>query len=211
MSFATQLSGFWFLLVIITNLAADQFGYVTFGQVDVTAKLKEIGSDTIKFKIGFTLIVIEHTTIVALAWTLFAAYRPESLILAAIWAISRSTESLMQIYNKRKYWRLGVLSQLELSEKNIHEATTIFESKDDNFFQAQIFFSLGTLSYCILFVISGLVPAVIAWFGIIAVIPYGIGNVMSVLKLKFKGVWSLGGLLILLFELILGIWLLFFS
>ncbi|MFX1597331.1 MAG: DUF4386 family protein [Promethearchaeota archaeon] len=74
----------------------------------------------------------------------------------------------------------------------------------------QFFFSIGTLAYSILFVTYGVVPLFIGWFGIIASILYGFGDGIFLKKPNFKVPWSIGGLLILLFELILGIWLLFF-
>jgi len=54
------------------------------------------------------------------------------------------------------------------------------------------------------------VPVIIGWFGIVASIIYGFGNGLSRVKPDTEVVWNIGGLLILLYELILGGWLLFF-
>jgi hypothetical protein len=68
------------------------------------------------------------------------------------------------------------------------------------------------LSYSILFATSEVVPvpAIIGWFGIVASILYGFGNGLILVKpnkaLQIFGV----GLLILIFEIALGGWLLFF-
>jgi len=75
---------------------------------------------------------------------------------------------------------------------------------------AKILFSIGTLSYSILFATSEAVPvpALIGWFGIVASILYGFANGIIIVKPEkarnFFGV----GLLILIFELVLGGWLL---
>jgi hypothetical protein len=70
-------------------------------------------------------------------------------------------------------------------------------------------FSIGTLAYSILFVTYEVVPAIIGWFGIVACIPYGLGNGIILVKPNFKVLLYIGGLLILLFEIVLGGWLLF--
>jgi len=71
-------------------------------------------------------------------------------------------------------------------------------------------FSPGTLAYSILFVTYGVIPAIIGWFGIVASIVYGFGNGVTIVKPNFKVLWNLGGLFILIFEVVLGGWLLFF-
>ena len=88
---------------------------------------------------------------------------------------------------------------------------SILKTKNSSFSFAQILFSIGTLAYSILFVTYGVVPDIIGWFGIVASILYGLGNGIQLVKPNFKALWNLGGLLILLFEIILGGWLLFYS
>jgi hypothetical protein len=61
-----------------------------------------------------------------------------------------------------------------------------------------------------LFVTYGVVPAIIGWFGIVASILYGFGNIVFRINPNVKVMWGLGGLLILIFEVVLGGWLLFF-
>ena len=100
------LSGLLFLLIILTNLASNRFGYQTFGDLDKEAKLDMISKDLRKFKISFVLILIEHVFIILLAVTLFFAFNVYNLLLAVVWTISRSIEGLIQIYNKKSYWRL---------------------------------------------------------------------------------------------------------
>jgi len=55
------------------------------------------------------------------------------------------------------------------------------------------------------------VPKIVGRFGIVASILYGFGNEILHVKPKFKGLWTLGGLLIMLFEIVLGGWLLLYS
>ncbi len=210
-----MLSGFLFLFIIITNLAGGRFGYETFSDLDSDAKLQKINNDPKKFKIGTVLILIEHVSIVCLALTLFIAFSPYSIILAVVWTISRIGEGLSQIYNKKTYWGLLNIARQYSSasgaEKNalVDSGRNILKTKNTIFTFAQILFSIGTLAYSSLFATYGVVPETIGWFGIVASILYGFGSGIKLLKPNFKVLWSLGGLLILIFELVLGGWLLF--
>lgn len=212
-----MLSGFLFLFIIITNIASNRFGYQTFGDLDSEAKLEKIGKDPRKFKISFVLILIEHVGIILLAIMLFIAFKSYNLILAVIWTISRFGEGLIQIYNKKRYW--GLLNNAKkystasnAEKKSLDEKRlSILKSKHSNFASAQILFSIGTFSYSIMFIIYGVIPVVIGWFGIIASFIYVFGNGILFVKPTFKAIWNLGGLLILLFELVLGGSLVYYS
>jgi hypothetical protein len=217
LSIALQLSGFFFLFIIVTNITSGIFGYKTFGDIDSAAQLLMINKDPKKFKISVVLILIEHLGIVSLAITLLVAFGSYNLILGIIWCISRIVEALIQIYDKRNYWGLLniALKYSDTSDANKDElsdlSNSILQTKEFRFVIAQLFFSIGTVSYSILFVIYGAVPLFIGWFGIVASILYGVGNGIFLSKPDIKILWNIGGGLILLFELILGGWLLFFS
>ena len=215
--FFEMLSGFLFLFIIITLITGERFGYKVISDLDSDAKLQEINKDPKKFKIGTVLALIEHGSIIALAIMLFIAFSPYNMILAVIWTTSRITEGLIDFYNEKNYWRLlNIAKQYSSSsgaEKNsLSElGRSILKTKNSTFNFAQILFSIGTLSYSILFVISEVVPAIIGWFGIVASILYGFGNgIILVNPNKALQIFRVG-LLILLFEVILGGWLLFHS
>ena len=218
MSIEMMVSGFLFWFIIITNILSERFGYKTMGELGSDAKLKVINADPKKFKISVMLILIEHGSIIALALMLFIAFSPFNLILGIVWTISRIGEDVIQVYNKKNYWGLLDLARqypgTSGAEKDalIDSGRSILESKESTFAFAQILFSIGTLTYSILFVTYGVVPLIIiGWFGLVASILYGLGNVITHVKPNFKPLWNLGGLLILLFEIVLGGWLLFFS
>jgi hypothetical protein len=211
------LSGFLFLFIMITNIASGRFGYETVNEVDSDAKLQQINDDPKKFTISFILILIEHVSIIAVAVMLYIAFSPYNLILAVVWTIFRIGEGLIQIYDKINYWGLLKLasqySGTSGAEKNalIDLGSSILKTKNSIFTFAQILFSIGTVAYSILFVTYGVVPEIIGWFGIVASIIYGFGNGIKLVKPNFKVLWNVGGLLILIFEIVLGGWLLFSS
>lgn len=213
---AATLSGLLFWLIIITNVGSNRFGYQTMGDLSVEANLEKINADPKAFKIGFVLILVEHVCIILLAMMLFIAFGQYSALLGLVWVIARGVEGIIQIINKRNYWRLlNIAEQFAVAsdgeEKNaLNEARlSILKSKHANFTVAQILFSVGTLAYSLLFVTYGVVPSIIAWFGVAAGSIYGLGNGIVLVKPDSKILAFLGGLLILIFETVLGGWLLF--
>ena len=212
-----MFSGLLFILIIITNLASNRFGYQTFGDLKKEAKLADISKYPKKFKIGFVLIFVEHIFIILLALMLFFAFNTYNLILAVIWTISRSTEGLIQIYNKKSYWRLLKIGKKYSTASGDEKKSldnlrlNVLKSKQSNFISAQFLFSIGTFAYSILFVYYVIIPVFIGWFGIVASLIYGFGNGIFIVNPSFKGLWNLGGLLILIFELILGSSLIYYS
>jgi hypothetical protein len=206
------LSGFLFLFIIITLFIAERFGYSVISDLDSETKLQEINKDSKKFKIGTMLALIEHGTIIALALTLFLTFNSFNIILAVIWTISRVTEGLVNFYNEKNYWRLLDIAKKYLTSSGtenqslIKVGRSILKTKNQVFAFAQILFSIGTLSYSILFVTSEAVPvpAPIGWFGIVVSILYGVANGIMIVKPGKARKFFFVGLFIFIFELVLG-------
>ena len=213
-----EISGFLFLLIILIIVTAtSRYGYEIFSELDSEAQLQKIDENPQKFRTGTLLVVIEHVVIVALAVTMFVAFSPYNLLLGVVWVIARGAEGLIQIYRKRDYWGLlniaGQYSGASGAERDalVDSALAILKSKNSTFSFAQILFSIGTLAYSIVFALYGVIPEIIGWFGIAASSIYGLGNGINLAKPNSKALWNLGGLLIWIFELILGGWLLLSS
>ncbi|MFX1485269.1 MAG: DUF4386 domain-containing protein [Promethearchaeota archaeon] len=213
-----EISGFLFLLIIVVLvLASSRYGYEIFSELDPEAQLQKISDDPKKFRTGTLLVVLEHSIIVVLAISLFIAFSSYNLILGVMWLISRGSEGLIQIYNKREFLGLlNVAEQYSVASSTEKEALSdsalaILKSKNLAFASAQLLFSIGTLAYSIVFVINDILPGLvyIGWFGIIASIIYGLGNGVKQVKPNLNALWNLGGLMIWIFELVLGGWLIF--
>jgi hypothetical protein len=212
---AASLAGLFFWLVIVTNIASNGLGYQTFGKLDTEAPLDEIAAAPGRFKASVWLIVIEHLCIAGIAVFLFIAFDELNMALAIVWLVSRGIEAAMQIVEKRKYWGLldvarrysGVMNgqRSALAERRV----TILESKQTNFLRAQILFAIGTFSYSLVFATEAVVPAPLAWFGVAAAILYGLGNALMLRNSESMGLWGAAGLGILVYETLLGGWLLF--
>lgn len=122
---------------------------------------------------------------------------------------------MVQIYFKKNYLRLldlaGRYSLASGFEKDalVESGRLILKTKNSSFLFAQLLFSAGTLTYLIVFISQGVVPVFIGWFGIVAATLYGLGSGILLVKPNFTVLPKIGGLLILLLELVVGGWLLF--
>lgn len=213
-----EISGFLFLLIIVVlNVASAKFGYEIFSKLEPDKKLQSINEDPKKFRTGVLLVVFEHFVIITLAVTLFIAFSSYNLLLGVVWVSSRSLEGLIQINNKRNFLGLVEIAEQYSSSTDDEkmglsgQTLIMLENKNSTFTFAQLLFSIGTLAYSIVFVFYEVLPLILGWLGIIASVIYGLGNGIYRLKPSSKALWNLGGLLIFIFELVLGGWLLFAS
>jgi len=210
-----MLSGFLFLFILVLNLVMGALGYLMEkDDYNPDANLKKINNDPKKFQISIILALIEHGSVIALTILLFIAFSPYNIILGIVLIICRTGEGLIQFYNEPSYWRLLKIAReysgASDAEKNSlsEQARTIFKTKDYRFKYAMILWSIGTLAFSIVLVISEVVPQVIGWLGIITSILIGFGTGLKLVKPKVKYT-EIGALSAILFEIIIGGWLLF--
>jgi len=209
------LSGFLFLFILVLNLAMGAFGYLMEkDDYDSDADLKKINKNPKKFKIGIGLALVEHGCVILLTILLFIISSPYNILLGIILLFFRMGEGLIQFINEPNYWSLIKLakqySDTSDADKNpISDlARNIFKTKDTRFKFAMICWSIGTLAFSIVLVTSEIVPQIIGWLGVVSGILVGFGTGIKLLKPNFKGE-VIGGLSAILFEVIIGGWLLF--
>ena len=209
------LSGFLFLFILVLNIVMGALGYLMEkDDYDPDADLQKINKNPKKFQIGIMLALIEHGSVIALTIMLFVAFSPYNIILGAIWTIFRIGEGLIQYINEPNYWKLINIARqysgTSGAEKNSlsDSAHSIFKTKDTRFKFAMICWSIGTLAFSIVVITSGVVPEIIGWLGIVASILVGFGTGIKLVRPKFK-FEAIGALFAMLFEVIIGGWLLF--
>ncbi len=210
-----MLSGFLFLFILILNLVMGAFGYLMEKDIyDPDIDLKKINKNPKKFQIGITLALIEHGCVIALTMLLFITFSSYNIYLGIIWGIFRTGEGLIQFYNEPFYWKLiniakRYYSASDAEKKSLSDsAYRIFKGKETRFKYAMLCWSVGTLAFSIVLVISDVVPQIIGWIGIIASIIVGFGTGLKLIKPKVKYT-EIGALSAILFEIIIGGWLLF--
>ena len=209
------LSGFLFLFILVLNVVMGAFGYLMEkDDYDPDVDLKKIGKNLRKFKTGILLALIEHGSVIALTILLFIAFSPNTMILGIVLLIFRIGEGLIQYINEPNYWKLiNIARQYAITsgeeKKSLSDlARSIFKTKDIRFKFAMICWSIGTLAFSIVLVTSEVVPQIIGWLGIVASILVSFGTGIKLVKPNFKGE-IIGALFAMLFEIIVGGWLLF--
>ena len=211
------LSGFLFLFILWSFFASVAFGIKLGVDFDADDRLQKINNDPKKFKISILIALIEYVRVIALAVMLFIAFSPFNLILGIVWTTIRIGEGLICIYSEIDHWGLINIAREYSGSSGAKKnslsdlARTILQTKNSRFEFAQFLFSIGTLAYSIVFVISEVVPPIIGWLGIVASILTGFGSGIKLIKPNFKVVLAIGVLLLILFEVIIGGWLIFSS
>ncbi|MHA2116861.1 MAG: DUF4386 domain-containing protein [Candidatus Thorarchaeota archaeon] len=212
------LTGFLFLFILVLNIPMLALGYkMELGESTSEAELQKINDDPKRFKITIGLALIEHGCVIALPIMLFIVFGFYSLILGIVWVIFRTGEGLIQFLNEKNYWGLLSISEQYLGASEAKKnslsglALTIFKTKESRFKLAMVFWAVGTFAYSVMFVTFGIAPLLLGWFGIVVSILVGFGNGMHLVKPKFNVLLAIGGLSAILFELIIGGWLVFQS
>lgn len=217
LSIEIRLCGFLFLLIIVLYLIViPAFGY-KIEIDDIGAELQQINEDPRKFQISIGLALIHNALVITLAIMLFIVFGSYNLILGIVWTVFRIGEGLILIYNDKNYGRLhkiaGKYSGASVAEKTSlsDSANVITKIKSSTFNLALIFWAIGTLAFSIVLVSYSMVPFFIGWLGIIGSILTGIGNGIKLVKQKQILFERIGGLVALIFEILIGGWLLFFA
>ena len=146
---------------------------------------------------------------------LFTVFSPYNLILGIVCIIFRIGEGLIQYINEPHYWGLLNIAKQYSGSNGAEKASlselarTIFKTKDTRFKFAMICWSVGTLAYSIVIVTSEVIPQIIGGIGIVASILVGFTTGTKLAKLNVKDFTTIGGLTAILFEVIIGGWLLF--
>ena len=211
------LSGFLFLFILIINLVMASYGYkMEKEDYDPDADLRKINNNPKKFKTGIALALIEHASVITLTVLLFVTFSSYNMTLGIIWLIFRTAEGLIQFINEPSYSRLLNIAKQYSSSNSEKDslgnlAKDLFKTKDQRFKFAMICWSIGTLAFSIVLAISEVVPAIIGWLGIIASILVGLTTGMKLVKPNSRDLTAIGGLAAILFEVIIGIALLYYS
>lgn len=222
LSIEIWLSGFLYLFILILQILMAIFGYIlepTPKHYESDYKLQSFNTNPKKFKIGVGIALIEHFSVITLAITLFFVISPYNIVPAVVCIIFRITEGAIQVYIEKDYWGLLAIankySGVSNPERNslMNSYRSILKTKSSRFAYAMACWSIGTFAFSIVLVIYALVIPFIGWLGIVASILIGFANGMNLIKPDVKvyeTLSSISGMLAILFEILIGISLLFF-
>jgi hypothetical protein len=220
---AVRVSGLLFLSILATLAASVALGnMVEVGDSESDNRLDKINKDPKKFQLSIVFGHIEGVRIIALVIMLFIAFSSYNIILAVVWTTCRVGEGLILIYSGINYRGLldiaGKYSITSDTERSALEdaGRIILQTRSSRWTLATTLMGIGTLAYSILFVAYGLAPSIIGWMGILVGILLVFVNGTKLVKPDFKAskisktLDLFGGLGVILFEVIIGGWLLFF-
>jgi hypothetical protein len=211
---ALKLCGFLYIFILITNAASVGLGDRT-SETDSAATLATISENPGRYRMGVFIAIASHLGIVAIAGALFVAFSPFNRRLALIGSVSRLGEAMAMLYGEFTVLRLiDLAGEYTLASSNKESllllGDEILRIKNTGVDLGLLLLSIGAIAYGISFVQSGAVPSKIAWLGLAAGILSAIG-----ISIKFASGFSalavIGMVLMMVFEVTFGGWLLFFS
>jgi hypothetical protein len=164
---------------------------------------------------GVIVAIISHLGIVAITGTLFIAFSPFNRQLALIGSVSRLGEAVAMIYGEVTVLRLIDLAREYALVGSNKESLRllgdqILGMKNTGVDLGLLLLSVGAIAYCISFLQSGAVPSMIAWLGLAAGVLSAIGTLIKFAS-GFSALAVIGMVLMMVFEITFGGWLLFFS
>ena len=136
-------------------------------------------------------------------------------VVGIIGTLFRAGEGLVQFYSETDYWGLLNLARQYAGASGAEKtslngsARIILQTHISRFTYAMILWSIGTLAYSILFVAFGAVPPIIGWLGIVTSVSSGVGYGIKLVKPDFIILLAISSLSAMLFEVCIGVWLLF--
>ena len=211
---AMKLCGFLYLYILITNAASVGLGNRN-DETDSASKLPTIAENPGRYRMSVFIAIISHLGIVAITGMLFLAFSSYNMQLALIGSSFRLGEALVMIYNEVSVLRLlNLVKEYALTDSNKESlrllGDQILQTKNTGVDLGLLLLSIGAIAYCISFVQSGAVPSMIAWLGLAAGIISAIGILIKFAS-GFSALAVIGMVLMMVFEVTFGGWLLFFS
>lgn len=213
-SLAIKLCGFLYFFILITSAVSAGLGNRN-DETDAAFKLTAISENPGLYRLSVFIAIISHLGIVAITGMLFLAFSSYNRQLSLIGSVSRLGEALVLLYNEVNVLRLlDLAKEYALTNSNKESlrllGDQILQIKNARFLLGLLLLGIGALAYCIMFVQSGAIPSMIAWLGLVSAIITIIGILVNFAS-GFGTVYVIGMLSMMVFEVVFGGWLLFFS
>ncbi len=211
---ALKLCGFFYIFILVTNAASVGLGN-RIDETDSVSKFLSILEDPDRYRRSVFVAIGSHLGIVMISGALFMAFSSYNRQLALIGSISRMGEALVMIYGEVTVLRMISLARKYVLADSNKESLRllgdqILRTKNTGVDLGLLLLSIGAIAYCVMFVQSGAVPSRIAWLGLAAGVISVIGIVIKFAS-RFSSIAIIGMVLMMVFEISFGGWLLFFS
>ena len=211
---AMKLCGFLYFFILVTSAASAGLGNRN-DEADAALKLTNISENPGQYRLSVFVAIMSHLGIVVITGALFLAFSSYNRQLALIGSVSRLGEALVLLYNEVSVLRLlDLAKEYALTDSNKESlrllGDQILQTKNARFLLGLLLLGIGAFAYSLMFVQSGAIPSMIAWLGLVAGIVTVIGILVNFAS-GFGTVYVIGMLSMMVFEVIFGGWLLFFS
>jgi hypothetical protein len=209
-----KLCGLLYIYILITNAASVGLGNKT-GETDSAAKLPTISENPGRYRMGVFVAIASHLGIVAITGALFLSFSPHNRQLALIGSLARLGEAAGMIYGEITVLRLIDLArEYALADSDKVSLALmgdqILRTKNTGVDLGLLLLAIGAIAYCFSFVQSGAVPSMFAWLGLAAGVISAVGILIKFAS-GFGTVAVIGMVLMMVFEVTFGGWLLFYS
>jgi hypothetical protein len=207
-----NLIGFLYLFILGTNAASVGFGNrIDEREEDAENRLRIINEDPKRFKLSIVIALISHISIFLIAGLLFLSFSQYDKSLALIGTIFRFGEGAILVYHEIKFLMLLNLAKEyviagDVEHRALSTSKMILQKKSHQVILAFNFLAIGTLLYSILFLSSRAIPLPIGWLAFTASVLSVIGTGIVLVKPKLRQFASVI-ILLMLFELTFGVWL----
>jgi len=213
-SLALKLCGFFYFFILVTSAVSAGLGNKN-DEIDSASKFSIISENPGQFRMSVNISLISHLGILVISGMLFLAFSSHNRSLALIGSVFRIGEGLVLLYNEVSVLKLlDLAKEYALTESNKESlrllGDKILQTKNATFLLGLLLLGIGALTYCIMFLQSGAIPSTIAWLGLVAGILTVIGILVNFTS-GFGTVYVIGMLSMMVFEVIFGGWLLFYS
>ena len=213
-----QLCGFLYLFILFTSALSKGLAGAPLDSEAVSGTLGAVAKGSKRFQFSIVLDLASHASIVALAGALSLAFSPYNRSLALLGSLWRVAEGTILALNEVNSVVLLAIARRYASATGT-EAVTLetlgrarIVADDWGFKTGLALLALGSLLYGILFVTSGAVPPLLAWWGLVAGFLAVAGTWSALFIADVPMVLRMVSFVpIILFELVFGIWLLFWG
>jgi hypothetical protein len=210
-----RVAGFLYLTIIVTSILSlflVESRLVVDG--DSAATTARIAANETLFRAGLVYDMMMFAGVVALAWALFVILRGvdrDHALLALLWRMAEAIVGAVTVL-------LGVPVVLLVGSQGVRAAfepeqlhalvDVLLTARAIGFDVTIVFLSLGTIVNCRLLYRSRYVPRVLAGLGIASFMIMLVGAVVSLLLPQYKDLAMAGWAPGIVFEAVIGVWLL---
>ncbi len=205
-----RIAGFTFLVYIAATIAGMLlFARATKGE-GIAAQLATIGQHATDVRLTILLGLLGNFCALVLAVTLYSITRVQDRDLAMLAMTCRVAEGIAGMDISKMLGLLWLTTTPDATALDAGAASTLgafFLKMEASFNASATFFAIGSTLFSWLLLRGRMIPAALAWFGVLASILPVICHPLQLAGLLSGPITSFIWFPILLFEVVLGLWL----